>query len=86
MTYIEAYKYYTDKLAEHGWHSMGMVHINDLKDYINGGTEVVEMPSDETLGAALRRACESMDVDHLRHIEYARDLATEWTNQEITNA
>lgn len=53
MNDSRALSYYIDKLAQHGWYAPVIFSIEDVKDHINGGTDIVDMPSDEIL----KRAC-----------------------------
>jgi phenylalanine-4-hydroxylase len=82
MTESRALLYYTDKLAKHGWHITSIFSIKDVKDRINAGTEIVEMPSDYILNEALANVCRRFDVDITDYLDYAQELAMEWKQEE----
>ena len=75
--------YYTHKLAQHGWHIPAIFSVKDVKDYINGGTEIVEMPSDEVLNQACARVARKYSFeDYSMCTEWAAELAMEYAQEE----
>jgi len=83
MTDDRAFLYYIDKLAKHGWHITSIISIKDVKDHINGGTDIVEMPSDEVLNQACARVARKYSFeDYQMCIEWASELAVEYAQEE----
>lgn len=83
LTDHRALLYYTDKLAKHGWYAMGMIHLKDVKDHIKGGSDIVEMPSDETLTWACARVAKKYCFeDYSMCTEWAAELAMEYAQEE----
>lgn len=83
MTESRALLYYTDKLAKHGWHITSIFSIKDVKDRLNAGTEIVEMPSDEVLNQACARVARKYSFeDYQMCIEWASELAVEYAQEE----
>lgn len=75
--------YYTHKLAQHGWHIPAIFSIEDVKDYINGGMEIVDMPSDEILNQACARVARKYSFeDYSMCTEWAAELAMEYAKEE----
>lgn len=82
MTKFEAYKYHKEELAKHGWHVVNMLHIDDIKDRINGGTEIVEMPSDATLNDACAYVASGHGFeDYSECIDWAIQAINEWKKE-----
>ena len=83
MSNERALLYYTHKLAQHGWHIPAIFSIEDVKDHINGGTEIVEMPSDEVLNQACARVARKYSFeDYSICTEWAAELAMEYAQEE----
>lgn len=83
MTKFEAYKYHKEELAKHGWHVVNMMHIDDVKDHLNGGTEIVEIPSDEVLNKACAYVAEKhIFEDYSYCINWAIETIHEWEKEE----
>ena len=83
MSESKALIYYTDKLAKHGWHIPAIFSIKDVKDYINGGGDIVEMPSDEALNIVCSRVAKKYAFeDYTMCIEWAAELANEYIKEE----
>ena len=83
MSNERALLYYTHKLAQHGWHIPAIFSVKDVKDYINGGTEIVEMPSDEVLNQACARVARKYSFeDYSMCTEWAAELAMEYAQEE----
>ena len=83
ITDDRALLYYTEKLAQHGWYAMGMIHLKDVKDHINGGTDIVEMPSDEILNQACARVARKYSFEDYRMCtEWAAELAMQYAQEE----
>ncbi len=83
MTYEQALIYYTKKLAQHGWYPMGLLHIRDVKDHISGGTEIVEMPSDDVLNWACAHVARKYSFeDYSMCTEWASELAMQYKLEE----
>lgn len=84
MSNERALLYYTHKLAQHGWHIPAIFSVKDVKDYINGGTEIVEMPSDEVLNQACARVARKYSFeDYSMCTEWAAELAMEYAQEEV---
>ena len=80
LTNDRALLYYTDKLAEHGWHAMGMIHLKDVKDHIDidwRKKEIEGMPSDEILNRACAHVARKYDFEYTECVEWAVKLAKE---------
>jgi hypothetical protein len=83
MTDDRAFLYYSDKLAKHGWHIAATIGIEDVKDRINGGTDIVEMPSDEVLNQACARVARKYSFEDYRMCtEWAAELAMQYAQEE----
>lgn len=79
MNKHEAYIYHKKELAKHGWHVINMLHIDDIKDHINGGTDIVEMPSDELLNDACSYVADGHDFyDYSECVDWAIQTINEW--------
>lgn len=84
MSNERALLYYTHKLAQHGWHIPAIFSVKDVKDYINGGTEIVEMPSDEVLNQACARVARKYSFeDYSMCTEWAAELAMEYAQEGV---
>lgn len=82
MTKFEAQKYYTEQLAKHGWHVVNMMHIDDIKDRINGGTELVEMPSDEVLNEVCSYVASGHGfADYTDCVDWAIETINQWEKE-----
>ena len=80
LTDDRALLYYTDKLAEHGWYAMGMIHLKDVKDHIDidwRKKEIEGMPSDEILNRACAHVARKYDFEYTECVEWAVKLAKE---------
>ena len=80
LTNDRALLYYTDKLAEHGWHAMGMIHLKDVKEHIDidwRKKEIEGMPSDEILNRACAHVARKYDFEYTECVEWAVKLAKE---------
>ena len=84
MNKNDGLNHHLKELEKLGWHCVALLHTDDLKDRINGGMEIVEMPSDYILNEALANVCRRFDVDITDYLDYAQELAMEW-KQEETN-
>jgi len=83
MNKLEAHKYHTEELAKHGWHVLHMLHIDDIRDHINAGTDIVEMPSDEVLNQACARVARKYSFEDYRMcVEWAAELAVQYAQEE----
>lgn len=83
MNKHESYRHYTKELAKHGWHVMNMLHIDDIKDHINGGSDIVEMPSDEVLNQACAYVANKHEFyDYSECVEWAVEAINEWKKED----
>jgi hypothetical protein len=82
MTKLEAHKYHTEELAKHGWHVLHMLHIDDIRDRINAGTDIVEMPSDAVLNDACAYVASGHDFhDYADCVDWAVNMIHEWKEE-----
>jgi hypothetical protein len=82
MTKLEALEYHKAELAKHGWHVLHMLHIDDIKDYIKGGTDIVEMPSDGVLNDACAYVAGGHHfTDYTECVEWAVSMIYEWKEE-----
>ena len=79
MTKLEAYKYYTEELAKHGWHVLHMLHVDDVKDRIKESADIVEMPSDAILNDVCAYVANNYCFeDYSFCVDWAIDMTYEW--------
>ena len=82
MSESRALLYYKHKLAQHGWHIPAIFSIKDVKDRINGGTEIVEMPSDQVLNEACSYVADGYGFeDYSECIDWVIHTINEWKKE-----
>jgi len=82
MTKFEAYDYHKKELAKHGWHVLNMLHIDDVKDRLKSGTEIVEMPSDDALNDACAYVASGSNFpEYTACVDWAIAMIHEWKEE-----
>jgi len=81
-TDLEAFEHHRNELAKHGWHILATLHIDDIKERLNSGTEIVEMPSDSALNDACAYVASGYAFEgYTDCIDWAVSMLHEWKEE-----